>query len=226
VNYVERELKLTPLEPELLERLANVTRLGRFEVRARLREKQVNSFFDTKTNALRHAHIGFRRRVVDRRPNATWTVKAEGEHVRGVVSRPEVEVQLSRLMRPALALDALRQVAERGARVLADKLTDALSDGELPLPKPYLEMETDRWILDLQAPADAWEVELALDRVGILGRPLYEDVEIEVELKRGDESALDAARAAIEGLGEVRESHGSKLSRALDYIERSAPSSR
>jgi hypothetical protein len=37
---------------------------------------------------------------------------------------------------------------------------------------------------------------------------------------------LHAARAAIEALGTIKESIGSKLSRALDYIERSASSSR
>ena len=62
--------------------------------------------------------------------------------------------------------------------------------------------------------------------MGIIGRPQYEDIEIEVELYLGDDSALAAAREAIEAIGEVRESNGSKLSRALDYIERSATSSR
>jgi inorganic triphosphatase YgiF len=221
---VERELKLTPASPELLARLAQISSLGPFAVNGRRREKQVNCFFDTRTGVLGAAHIGFRRRVVDRRPNATWTVKAEGESVRGISSRPEYEVQLSRLTPPADALAALRQAAERGAPSLADQLADALADGVQA--RPYLEMETDRWLLDLDALDQGWLAELALDTVSIIGRPRYEDFEIEVELKSGDRQALEEARTAIEALGDVRESVGSKLSRALDYIERSAPSSR
>jgi len=227
VSAIERELKLTPVDPELLDRLGVLARLGPFAVTGRHRELQINSFFDTKSGGLRRARLGFRRRVIDRRPNAIWTVKAEGDLVRGIASRPEVEVHLSRLMAPALVIGLLRQAArERGAPVLTEHIGDALSDGLLPLPKPFLELETDRWVLDLEAAEQGWQAELALDRVGLLGHARYEDREIEVELKRGDDAALDAARAAIEAEGEVRESHGSKLSRALDYIDRSAPSSR
>jgi inorganic triphosphatase YgiF len=227
MSSMERELKLTPLDAALLERLANVTRLGPFEVAGRRREKQVNSFYDTRTDALRRARIGFRRRVIDRRPNATWTIKGPSTNARGIASRAEIELELSRLMAPALALEALRQAArERGATVLADQVDDALSDGSLPLPKAYLDMETDRWVLELADAAAGARAELALDTVSIIGAPHYEDIEIEVELFLGEESALDEARAAIEALGAVRESDGSKLSRALDYIERSAPSSR
>jgi inorganic triphosphatase YgiF len=109
---------------------------------------------------------------------------------------------------------------------MTEQLDAALADGALPLARPYLEMETDRWLLDLDALDRGWLAELALDTVSIIGLRRYEDIEIEVELKSGDVQALEVAREAIEALGEVRESIGSKLSRALDYIERSAPSSR
>jgi inorganic triphosphatase YgiF len=58
---------------------------------------------------------------------------------------------------------------------------------------------------------------LALDRMTIVGHE-YAEEEIEAELKRGDEAALSAARDAIEALGEVRESEGSKLSRAVAHV--------
>jgi inorganic triphosphatase YgiF len=61
-------------------------------------------------------------------------------------------------------------------------------------------------------------VELALDRVRLLGHK-YEEVEIEAELKRGDEQALEAVRTAIEALGAVSESNGSKLSRAMAHLQ-------
>ncbi len=224
---MEEELKLAPLEPALLQRLAEVSRLGSFQVVGRRRERQRNSFFDTRESALRRARIGFRRRVVDRKPMATWTVKAEGTPVRGILSRPELEVQLSRDAAPLLVLSMLRQLArERGSPVLAAALADALSSGSQPLARPYLELETDRWMIELAAPAQGWQAELALDRVGMVGDARYEDREIEVELRKGDLSALEAARAAIEELGGVREAAGSKLTRALDYIERRAASSR
>jgi len=165
--------------------------------------------------------------VIDRRPNAAWTIKGPGTNKAGVASRPEIEVELSRLMAPAQALDILRQAArERGAPVLAEQVADALADGSQPQSRPYLEMETERWALELANDEAGWQAELALDTVGIIGRPRYEDFEIEVELYLGDDEALTAAREAIEAIGEVRESNGSKLSRAIDYIERSAPSSR
>jgi inorganic triphosphatase YgiF len=216
----EIELKLTPLDDALLDRLAAIDRLGRFEVVGRRHEQQRNSFFDTPTRALRKHKIGFRRRVVEGERMATWTLKAEGGQAGGVASRPEVELVMDPDMPPALVLQALRQ---RGQGVLAEQLGDALADGSLPLAKPYLEMATDRHILDLQN--EKCRAELALDRVTIPGEP-YAESEIEVELKRGDEAALSEARAAIEAMGAVNESIGSKLSRAIDYVERSARSSR
>jgi inorganic triphosphatase YgiF len=61
------------------------------------------------------------------------------------------------------------------------------------------------------------QVELALDRMHIVGHD-YSEVEIEAELKRGDAAVLDDVREAIESLGEVRESEGSKLSRAMHHL--------
>jgi inorganic triphosphatase YgiF len=79
-----------------------------------------------------------------------------------------------------------------------------------------LETQTERTILDLEDAEHGWAAEMALDRVQLLGHR-YQETEIEVELRRGDEAALEAARQAIEALGEVHESHGSKLSRALAH---------
>jgi inorganic triphosphatase YgiF len=216
----EIELKLTPLDPGLLERLAEQTRLGPFEVTNPRTEQQRNSFFDTRSAGLRRARIGFRRRTVSGQRLATWTLKADGELLHGVAVRAEVELHLDADMPPALALQALRQRADRA---VAAELADALSDGLLPLAAPFLELETDRQLRDLIS--GAANAELALDRVR-MPEHAYAEEEIEVELKRGEEAALHEARAAIEALGTVRESAGSKLSRALDYIERSARSSR
>jgi inorganic triphosphatase YgiF len=218
VSVIERELKLMPDHAGLLTRLADVSSLGAFVVAGKHREVQHNSFFDTPSRALSHARLGFRRRTIDGQSRAWWTLKSDAEVVRGVATRSEIELQLEAHMPPALALGALRQAAaQRGARTLAEEVSDALASGGLPLATPFLESSTDRTILDLEAPAQGWQVELALDRVDLDGHH-YAEFEIEAELKRGDEAALDAIRAALEAAGPVRESEGSKLSRALDHL--------
>jgi inorganic triphosphatase YgiF len=215
---VERELKLVPSDLGLLDTLARVDRLGDFVAVSRRQEVQRNSFFDSAAHAFAQAKVGFRRRTIEGQSMATWTLKADAEAVRGVLSRAEIELQLGADMPPALAIGALQQAAQqRGAAALAEAVADALAAGGLPLPKPFLETETRRGIVDLVAAARGWSVELALDRMRLLGHA-YAEVEIEAELKRGDEAALDAVRLAIEALGEVRESHGSKLSRALTHL--------
>ena len=220
MNAIERELKLTPEDPALLDRLAAAPRLGPFEVVHAERERQRNTFFDTPTRALGSARLAFRRRTLAGQVMATWTLKAEGEAVRGIASRPEVEVQLAADTPPALAIGALGQAArQRSASALAEQLSDALVSGSPGLPRfeAYLEMSTDRRLRMLRAPAEGWQAELALDRVQLIGHA-YAEVELEVELRRGDERALEAARTAIAELGPVRESHGSKLSRALEHL--------
>jgi inorganic triphosphatase YgiF len=217
----ERELKLMPEDPGLLDRLADVPRLADFEVAGRRRERQRNSFYDTPSRALGRAHVGFRRRVVEGEHLARWSLKGDSDLTaqRGVSTRSEIEVQLDAHTAPLLALSTLLQVArERGAAALAEQVADALSSGERPLAQPYLETDTDRRIVDLSAAAHSWEVELALDHVRLVGHR-YEEDEIEAELKRGDAEALDVVRSAIELLGPVRESEGSKLSRALAHLE-------
>jgi inorganic triphosphatase YgiF len=214
---LERELKLQPRDPKLLDRLATVEQLDGFTVAGRRHEVQRNSFFDSASRALTRAKMGFRRRTIQGQSLATWTVKGEGNLARGVSTRTEIELQLDPDTPPGLALDALRQAArQRGAVALAEALDDALATGGLPRARPFLETETERTILDLEAPDRGWSVELALDRVRLVGHA-YSEVEIEAELKRGDESALDAVRQAIDALGRTRESAGSKLSRAMAH---------
>jgi inorganic triphosphatase YgiF len=218
VSDQERELKLVPDEPALLTKLASQTHFGDLVVVGRRHEAQHNSFFDTPSGSLRSARVGFRRRTVDGQALATWSLKANAEVLRGVATRTEIELQLDPDMPPALVLGALQQAArQRGAAPLAEEISDALSGGGPPLAMPFLETQTDRTILDLEARERGWKVELALDRVRLLGHA-YAEVEIEAELKRGDEAALESVRGAIEKLGNVRESAGSKLSRATAHL--------
>src|SRR5438105_9410281 len=217
-DNVERELKLVPADPGLLDQLARIDRLGPFEARGRRHELQRNSFFDNQTRSLHAAQIGFRRRTVDGRQLATWSLKADSELVKGVATRSEIEVQLDPDMAPAMALGVLRDTARsRGAPVVAEAVGYAMAAGGPPLARPYLETETDRTIVDLEAPERGWSVELALDRMQLIGHR-YSDLEIEAELKRGDEAALDAVREAISSMRPVTESRASKLSRASAHI--------
>ena len=214
---LERELKLVPADAGLLDRLAGLDQLGPFRVTGRHREEQRNSFFDSPARAFETARLGFRRRVIEGQRLATWTLKGEGSVASGVASRPEIELQLSSEMPPALVIGTLEQAArQRGAPVLAEQVADALASGGLPLARPVLETVTDRRVLDLEASERGWRAELALDRVHLVGHT-YAEMEIEVELRRGDEATLAAARRAIEALGAVHDSRGSKLSRALAH---------
>jgi inorganic triphosphatase YgiF len=215
---LERELKLRPRDPAFLDVLARADSLGAFRVAGRRRELQHNGFFDSASRALSKARLGFRRRTIQGQSLATWTLKAGGSQLRGISTRTEIELQLDPDMPPVLAIDALRQAArQRGAAALAEELGDALAVGGLPLARPFLETETERTILDLEEPDRGWRVELALDRVRLLGHA-YTELEIEAELKQGDDAALDAARAAIAALGPSDDSEGSKLSRAQAHV--------
>lgn len=215
---VERELKLAPADVSLLDRLAGLDRLGPFIVTGRREERQRNSFFDTRGRALEAAHVGFRRRATDGRRLATWTLKAGGQVLGGVATRPEVEVQLEAETPPVLALQVLLAAArQRGAAALAEQVADALATADRPpLGAPVIETFTHRVLRDLESAERGWRAELALDRVRLLGHA-YAETEIEVELHQGDLAALEAAREAIAALGEARASEGSKLSRALDH---------
>jgi inorganic triphosphatase YgiF len=224
VSDIERELKLTPADPALLEDVARLERFGEFDVAGRRRELQRNSFFDTRSAALKAARVGFRRRTIDGQRLARWTLKAPGDRatVRGVATRTELELHLDPDMPPALALAALRSAArQRDAVVLAEALDDALVANGLPLAQPFLESDTDRLVIDLVAAARGWTVELALDRVHLVGHD-YRELEIEAELKHGDLGALEAIRETIEAVGQVRESEGSKLSRGMAHLKRCA----
>ena len=218
MRLIERELKLRPDDAALLDRLAPVDHLGPFQVVARRAEQQRNSFFDSRTRALGSARLALRRRCIPGQSLATWTLKSEGELVRGIASRPEVELRLRDDMPPMMALGALTQAArQRGAAALAEEVADAMVGSPPPLARPFVEMVTDRRVLDLRDTHGA-ELELALDEVRLEDHRAYVEQEIEAELRRGEESALEVARAAIAELGRVHDSQGSKLSRALDHL--------
>jgi inorganic triphosphatase YgiF len=218
MTLVERELKLRPAEAGLLDQLWSLGELGSFQIVGRRQEQQRNSFFDSRTRALGSARLALRRRTIDgQNTMATWTLKADGQMLRGIATRPEIELQLRADTPPMLALGALTQAArQRGAAPLAEEVADALRVSPPPVAEPFLELVTQRRILDLRDNESA-ALELALDRVCLEGHARYAEDEIEVELRRGEEPALEVARAAISQLGEVHDGQGSKLSRALDH---------
>jgi inorganic triphosphatase YgiF len=218
MTFVERELKLRPAEPGLLDELWEMGQVGPFQVVRRRQEQQRNSFFDSRTRALGSARLALRRRSVDGEAMTTWTLKSEGKMLRGIATRPEIELQLREDTPPMIALGALTQAArQRGAAPLAEEVADAMRASPPPLAEPFLELVTQRRILDLRD-AHGAELELALDNVHLTGHPSHVEHEIEVELRGGAESALDGARAAIAKVGQVEDGQGSKLSRALEHV--------
>lgn len=217
---VERELKLTVDGLALLDALARAERLGPFELSPVREERQINSFFDSRARALRAARLGFRRRVIAGQRLATWTLKGEGSMRDGIANHAEEEVHLDADTAPILALNVLAQAGQaHNNAVLADVVRDALARGGPPLAQPVLETRTLRRVRDMAAAEHGWHAELALDEVTLVGHRGYHHEEIEVELKRGDDAALEAARAAILALGPATASSTSKLSRALAHAE-------
>jgi inorganic triphosphatase YgiF len=218
MTFVERELKLRPAEPELLDQLWSLRQLGPFEVVGRRQEQQRNSFFDSRTRALGSARLALRRRSIAGQGMATWTLKSDGQMLRGIATRPEIELQLRDDTPPMIALGALTQAArQHGAAPLAEEVGDAMRGSTPPLAQPLLELVTQRRILDV-CDSRGSELELALDNVRLTGHPSHVEHEIEVELRRGDQAVLEVARGAIAELGQVEDGQGSKLSRALDHL--------
>ena len=83
----ERELKLLPVDPGLLDALAQVARLGPFAVTGRRTEVQQNGIFDTPDRDLAVARVGFRRRTIVGEPLAIWTAKGPAARARGEIGR-------------------------------------------------------------------------------------------------------------------------------------------
>ena len=221
MTFVERELKLRPDDPGLLDEVWALRQLGPFEVVARRQEQQRNSFFDSRTRALGAARLALRRRSVAGVGMATWTLKSHGQTLRGIATRPEIELQLRDDTPPMIALGALTQAArQRGAAPLSEEVADAMRASPPPLAEPFLELVTSRRILELRQVREAGssELELALDSVCLERHLGYAEREIEVGLRRGDEALLEVAREAIRHLGAVHDGEGSKLSRALDHV--------
>ena len=84
---VERELKLVPDDPGLLDKLAAQTEFGELKVAGRRYEVQRNSFFETAARSLSGKRVGFRRRTVEGQPMATWSLKSDPRVLRGVTTR-------------------------------------------------------------------------------------------------------------------------------------------
>jgi inorganic triphosphatase YgiF len=215
---VERELKLLPEQPGLLDLIAARDHLGPLRFGARHLEKQMNAFYDTPDRALGNVLVAFRRRTNQGAPMATWALKMDGEMTEGLITRSEIEVALDHDTPPFLALSLLRQAAsERGALVLAEKVADALTGSSPVQAEPFLRFDTERTAIALEEHVRGWLAELALDRVRLLpcGHG-YE--ELEVELKRGDEELLAIARAEIQALGPVVPGTRGKLDRAIEHL--------
>ena len=212
----ERELKLVPERPALLDRLAAVDAAGRFRGQPAAR---------AAAQQLLRLGVAARSRRRSRLPAAHGRGPAAGQRGRSRPTasrcaawprRAEIELQLDADTPPALALGALREAArKRGARRAGRGGGDALAAGGPPLAKPFLETETDRRIVDLAKRSSAagrssWRSTACSSSATPTRRSRSKPSSSAATKQRWTRS-----RRRSRALGEVRESDGTKLSRAL-----------
>ena len=160
-DNLERELKLRPDEPAMLDRLAAVDRLGPFSVTGRRHEVQRNSFFDSSSRALSKARVSFRRRTIQGEPLATWTLKGGGNQARGVSTRTEIELHLDPDMAPALAIDAcdrrrVNAARRRWPKSSATRWRLAACRWPGPTSKPRRSGRFSTWRRPIEAGQSSW----------------------------------------------------------------------
>ena len=198
---VEVELKYRVADAATAARLAGARTLGPFRVAGRVRQAQVEDrYLDTADGALGRAGWAVRLR---RGPSMTiLSVKSTTPATDALHRREELEGPADLSLDPhAWPPSAARSVVLEHA-------------GETPL----LEIVTIRQLRRTRTLADeSAEVELSLDEVSVVagGRVVDRFVELEVELRRGPATALDALAAALAVDPDLEPEPASKLERAL-----------
>jgi CHAD domain-containing protein len=198
---VEVELKYRVADAATAARLAGARTLGPFRVAGRVRQAQVEDrYLDTADGALGRAGWAVRLR---RGPATTiLSVKSTTPATDALHRREELEGPADFSLDPhAWPPSAARSVVLEHA-------------GETPL----LEIVTIRQLRRTRTLADeSAEVELSLDEVSVVagGRVVDRFVELEVELRRGPATALDALAAALAVDPDLESEPASKLERAL-----------
>ena len=199
--HVELELKYRVADAAAATRLATVRALGRFRAAGRARQVQIEDrYLDTADGALGRAGYAVRLR---RGPTSTIvSVKSTTPAASALHRREELEGPAGS------SLDA-RAWPASPARALVLEHAGAAALVELVTLR---QLRRTRTLADESA-----EVELSLDEVAVVvaGRVVDQFVELELELRRGDASALDALAAILAGDPDLAPETATKLERAL-----------
>ena len=204
---VEVELKYRVRDAEAAARLGALRTLGGLRVAGRPRQVQVEDrYLDTADGALSRAGYAVRLR---RGPRMTiLSVKASNEAASALHRREELEGPAD------LSLDPHAWPSSPARALVLEHAGDS----------PLIEIVTIRQRRRARAFAsDGLEVELSVDDVEIVagGRTIDRFLELEVELKAGEESGLAALAAILEADAALEPVTTSKLERALAALARS-----
>jgi inorganic triphosphatase YgiF len=201
-NY-EVELKLHPHEPEMLDRVWVLDRVGSFDVISRRRLRLENRYYDSRDFALDRAGGNLRWRTIEGAAEAELTYKGPSEVHGGVFRRLEITALLPRDVDPLVVEPIPEPVA------LARRATTDLGPTKLVL-------ENDRRSMRLSG-RDAI-VELDLDITTMPGTD-YLDFEIEGEMVEGDAEVLSELETALASVGAVTRSIKGKRARGWAFLK-------
>ncbi len=206
---VEVELKYRVADAAAAARLAGARTLGPFRAAGRARQVQVEDrYLDTADGALGRAGWAVRLR---RGPAMTiLSVKSTTPAADALHRREELEGPAD------LSLDPHAWPPSPARSLVLEHAGDA----------PLLEIVTVRQLRRTRALADeSAEVELSIDEVAVVagGRVVDRFVELEVELRRGPATALDALAAVLAEDPDLEPEPTSKLERALAAVAAESP---
>ncbi len=209
IEHVELELKYRIADPAAAARLAAIRSLGAFRAVGRARQVQVEDrYLDTADLALGHAGYAVRLR---RGPSMTViSVKSTTPAATALHRREELEGPAG------LSLDPHSWPPSAARSLVLEHAGEA----------PLMELVTVRQLRRTRTLADeSSEVELSLDEVAVVtgGRVVDRFLELEVELRRGPATALDALAAVLAADADLAPETASKLERALAAAGGSRP---
>ena len=203
---IEVELKYRVLDAESAARLGALRTLGTLRVAGRPRQVQVEDrYIDTADGALARAGYAVRLR---RGPRMTiLSVKASNPTTSALHRREELEGPAD------LSLDPHAWPASAARALVLEQAGDS----------PLMEIVTIRQLRHARTFAgESLEVELSVDDVEIVarGRMIERFLELEVELKTGDEAGLGEVAAILAADPTLEPVTTSKLERALAALAR------
>jgi len=201
IEHVELELKYRIVDPTAATRLAAIRSLGAFRAVGRARQVQIEDrYLDTADLALGHAGYAVRLR---RGPSMTViSVKSTTPAATALHRREELEGPAG------LSLDPHSWPPSAARSLVLEHAGEA----------PLMELVTVRQLRRTRTLADeASEVELSLDEVAVVtgGRVVDRFLELELELRRGSATALDALATVLAADADLVPETASKLERAL-----------